>query len=82
MAHDAMICSSCGNLVTECSDPNIDWHPATKTCYATASQQWGIRRLRDKHKGHDPAANPHALHPLDGVALYVSRNAPENDPLA
>lgn len=81
MAHDDLVCPRCGNLRSECSDPDVDWHPHESVCWATASRDWGVRRLHSKHEGKKP--NPDALHPLDGVAVYVSQQAPTGpDPFA
>lgn len=80
MAHDEMVCPSCGNLRSECSDPDVDWHPHTSVCWASATQAWGVRRLQDKHKDVDPS--PFALHPLDGVSVGVATVPPEDDEFA
>ena len=71
------MCSSCGNLRSECSDPAIDWHPHEAVCWATASRDWGIRRLQEKHKNAKPSTD--ALHPLDGVLVWVSQFPPADD---
>lgn len=80
MAHNALVCRQCGNLRSVCSDPTIDWHPDTATCWPTATQQWGLRRLAKKHENAKP--DDTALHPLDGVTLWVSQVEPEQDPFA
>lgn len=69
------MCSRCGNLVSVCSDPTLDWHPSTVTCWASASVEWGWRRLRKKHPAKDEDGD--ALHPLDGVRVHASRQQPE-----
>lgn len=74
MGYSMLICSSCGNLREECSDPERDWHPHESTCYATGTREWGIRRLREKHKSTSVASD--AMHPLDGVSVWVSPDAP------
>ena len=80
MAHDMLVCSRCGNLRSECSDSTIDWHPNESTCWATASRDWGWRRLHEKYADDPPGTA--ALHDLDGVAVYVTRDAPEVDNFA
>lgn len=80
MAHDELVCPSCGNLRAECSDPARDWHPHTVTCWATASREWGARRLQDKHKDEQPG--PMDLHPLDGVSVFAAPVPPEFDEFA
>lgn len=77
MANDELVCSSCGNLLSECRDPSIDWHGHESVCWATATRDWWMRRLQDEHK--DATPGPEALHPLDGVAVWASRIPPEGD---
>ena len=77
MGHDVLVCSECGNLRSECSDPERDWHPRQGVCYATATVKWGWRRLEEKHK--DEAYTPEALHSLDGVLVGASEFPPEGD---
>lgn len=77
MAHDALVCPRCGNLRSECSDPTRDWHPHADTCWATATREWGARRLAEKHKDDEP--NGDTLHPLDGVSVYAAPFAPDHD---
>lgn len=82
MAHADLVCSRCGNLRSECSDPDRDWHVRDSVCYASATSAWGLRQLEEKHKAR-PLLGPQ-LHPLDGVSVYVTSDAPppEEDPLA
>lgn len=70
LEYDRAVCPACGNLRSECSDPDRDWHPRTVTCYATATTRWGWRRLHKIHEGEEPVAE--MLHPLDGVSVWVS----------
>lgn len=76
LAADALICPRCGNLSSLCSDPNVDWHPQETVCWATATREWGIRRLQAKHKDFKPdatdARGEPLMSPLDGVALWVT----------
>lgn len=74
MAHDALVCRKCGNLRSVCSDPAVDWHPHSDTCYATATAEWGIRRLQAKHEKEQ--RDGAGLHPLDGVSVFTSQFAP------
>lgn len=71
------MCPSCGNLRSECSDPTRDWHPHTTVCWATATRDWGARRLAEKHKHADLADD--ALHPLDGVSIFAAPFPPDVD---
>jgi hypothetical protein len=85
MEHDATVCPRCGNLRSVCSDPAIDWHPRESTCYATATIEWGLRRLEEKRKD-EPLAGA-ALHSMDGASVWVSEHPPmladgEVDPFA
>lgn len=80
MAHHDLVCPSCGNLRSECSDPSIDWHPRKSVCWASASRQWGARRLGEKYR--TKKVDPGALHPLDGVSVWVSQVEPEEDEFA
>lgn len=77
MAHDALVCPECGHLRSVCSDPTIDWHPHTTTCWATASREWGLRRLAEKYQDEKPSTD--MLHPLDGVSVFVAQTPPEFD---
>lgn len=74
LAEDALVCSQCGNLRAECSDPAVDWHPRTSVCWASASTAWGLRKLAEKHKNKHPGTD--ALHPTDGVSVWVSSIPP------
>lgn len=82
MEHDAQVCRSCGNLLSECSDPERDWHPDVATCYATAARQWGQRTWQEMHAKTE--VGPDQLHPLDGTAVFASQTPPPEgqDPFA
>lgn len=71
----SLICS-CGNLRSVCSDPDVDWHPQESVCWASATRQWGVRRLQEQHKGFDYEARDDRgeplMSPLDGVSVWVS----------
>lgn len=75
MAHDALVCSKCGNLRSVCSNPELDWHPHTDVCWPTATAEWGVRRLQAKHEKVDRDGTK--LHPLDGVSVYTSQHPPD-----
>jgi hypothetical protein len=75
---DALVCRRCGNLISVCSDPNLDWHPNTTTCWPSASAEWGWRRLRKMHPLAEEVGD--ALHPLDGARVYSSQEQPLDDP--
>lgn len=81
LARDVMLCSQCGNLREECSNPDIDWHTHKSVCFASASLEWGREQFLEKHKGAKTPDN--ALGPLHGVALFAApmEPAPEDDPL-
>lgn len=74
-AAHSLICS-CGNLRSVCSNPDVDWHPQESVCWATATRQWGVRRLQDQHKDFDYEARDERgeplMSPLDGVSVWVS----------
>ena len=70
LAYERLVCSKCGNLRSVCSDPERDWHPQTSVCWPTATVEWGVRRLNDKHG--QPDSDSTELHPLDGVSVWAS----------
>lgn len=70
LAYFAEVCPSCGNLRSVCSDPSRDWFPQRTMCYATASRDLVIRRLRKKHEKKEPGTKD--LHPFDGMDVWVS----------
>lgn len=71
------MCPRCGNLRSECSNPDVDWHPRTSTCFATATTEWARRRLDAKYEGVKVGED--ALHPLEGVTVWVSEVPPDDD---
>ncbi len=75
MAHSALVCPDCGNLRSVCSDPSIDWHPQTATCWPTATRQWASEQLAKKHKEW----KGEGLHPAAGRSLWVTQHEPEVD---
>lgn len=76
MAAASLICKACGNLRSVCSNPDINWHPQESVCWATATQQWGVRRLQAQHKDFKADATDSrgelVMSPLDGVSVWVS----------
>lgn len=74
LAHNDLICRSCGNLRSECSDPAIDWHPRKTVCFSSAASQWALRQLQEKHPPSKKADD--GAHPLDGVSVWVSQVEP------
>lgn len=76
LAASELVCSRCGNLRSECSNPNTPYHPQESVCWASAAQEWGIRRLQDQHKGFDYEARDSrgelVMSPLEGVTVWVS----------
>lgn len=77
VARAELICRQCGNLRSECSDPAIDWHPRTTVCWASASTQLALRYVNDKHGKTE--RSPNALHPTDGLSVFVSQVPPAED---
>lgn len=77
IAYVTDICTSCGNLRSVCSDPNVPLYPQRAVCYATAVKELTVRRLRKKYP-KDPGDE---LHDLDGVGVWVSPHdlSPEDD---
>lgn len=57
----------------------MPWYPQRVMCYATASQALTQRRLNEKHKNNRPGID--ALHPTDGMAVWVSQHdlSPDDD---
>ena len=80
IAHHREVCPRCGNLRSVCSDPNIDWHPHTVTCWPSATTEWALRQLQKKYEGAEPHGDQ--MHPLDGMSIFAAQVAPEDDPLA
>lgn len=76
LAADALVCPRCGNLTSVCSDPDVDWHPQETVCWASATRDWGLRRLQAQHKDFDYDATDERgellMSPLDGMAVWVS----------
>lgn len=77
MHEDALVCRSCGNLRSVCSDPSIDHHPRTSVCWPTATREWAKRRLQETYKDEKPASVQ--LHPLDGLSVYTTEIPPPPD---
>ena len=77
--YDELVCPRCGNLRETCANPDIDWHPHLATCYASATVEWGWRRLRKKYPA-DREKSLDALHPLDGSSVFSAQIEPVDDP--
>lgn len=77
LAYDQLVCSDCGNLRSECSDPTIDWHPRKSVCYASAATSWGWRKLHEHYPPDKKESD--GAHRLDGVSLWVSSVEPASD---
>lgn len=69
IAHHDLVCSSCGNLRSVCSDPNVVGYPQRAMCYFTAIRDLTVRRVHAKHK-KEPGTE--GLHPTDGMGVWVS----------
>lgn len=74
------MCSRCGNLRATCSDPDVDWHAHTSTCWPTATVDWTLRRMRDRDSLSKVGS--HALRETDGVTVFASQFESEDDPNA
>ena len=74
LAHKALTCPKCGNLRSECSDPDRDWHPRLSECYAKAATEWGWRKIAERYPAETQSAD--GAHPLDGVSVWVSDTPP------
>lgn len=69
LAESVLVCPSCGNLKSFCSEPGLALYPQREECFVTATRELAIRRARAKNK-HEPGTL--ALHPLDGLSVWVS----------
>lgn len=69
LAESALVCSSCGNLKSFCSEPGRDLYPQREECYVTAARDLAIRRAQHKYR-QEPDAR--GLHPMDGVSVWIS----------
>jgi hypothetical protein len=70
LAEHELICPQCGNLRSDCSDPERDWFPQESVCWATATLQSGKRDLAEFYADEKPQTGH--LHPLDGVTVWAS----------
>lgn len=75
------MCTRCGNLRSVCSDPNLDWHAHTSTCWPSATVDWTLRRMRDRDSRATHVGD-HALRETDGVTVFASQVEAEDDPNA
>lgn len=80
LAHDLLVCSRCGNLRSVCSDPTLDWHAHTATCWPSATVDWTLRRMRERDS--KAKVDDDALRETDGVTVFASQTEAENDPNA
>lgn len=73
------LCSACGNLRTVCSDPDRVWYPQRTMCYATANREVTQRRVLKRNEDVKQTAD--ALHPMDGMGVWVSEDdlTPDDD---
>lgn len=77
IAYDEMVCSQCGNLTSECSDVERDWHPRTGVCWATATREWAEGVLRRRHEKDEVGEDE--LSYLSGRYVWVSSQEPSPD---
>lgn len=80
---DMLVCSVCGNLREDCSDPDFIWYPQRHTCYASRQQATADRQYGEKHgerpyhdgREHgwsDKATAKAPFHFRDGVRVFVA----------
>lgn len=69
LAESALVCSSCGNLKSVCSQPGLRLYPQREECYVTAAQELVMRRLHKKY-AREPGTD--SLHALDGVSVWMA----------
>lgn len=69
LAESALVCPSCGNLKSYCSQQGLELYPQREECFVTAARDLAIRRVRGKFKQEPDASG---LHPLDGVSVWMS----------
>jgi hypothetical protein len=80
LAEAELVCPSCGNLRSVCSDPTRDWYPYKAQCYATGARDLVLRRLGKKYPPPGSKEHPEtAPHPLDGVSVGVLLDDPDPD---
>lgn len=81
---DRLICSLCGNVREDCSDPDRPWYPQRHVCYASRAQAVADRQYGEKHNkqpfhnGHEARwtdkYTPQApFHFRDGTRVWVSQ---------
>lgn len=82
---ELLICSNCGNLRKDCSDPTKPWYPQRHTCYARRAQAVADRMYGEKHdeapyhNGSDAgwskkSTRKSPFHFRDGVQVWVSEH--------
>lgn len=69
-----MVCGQCGGLRSECSNPDLDWHPRTDVCWATATTEWAKRKLVKDNPSSDVGDGEMTY--LDGRWVWVSQTPP------
>lgn len=70
LAEHDLVCQSCGNLRSVCSQEDVDWYPQRSVCNATAARELAMRQFHAKHANTKPS--PDDYHPADGMSLWVS----------
>lgn len=70
VAEYELVCQSCGNLRSVCSDPAVPWYPQRAMCYAQGALEVTLRTLAEKYKDKKP--QPGVSHPTDGMGVWVS----------
>jgi len=70
LAEDELVCPSCGELRSVCSDPDVPNYPQRSMCYISAAEAVTWRRVREKHKDRKPT-DPS---PIDGMSIWMARD--------
>jgi len=69
LAESALVCPSCGNLKSVCSQPGLTLYPQRDECYVTAARALAVRRI---HQKYDEEPDTTGLHPIDGVSVWMA----------
>lgn len=80
---ERLICPMCGNLLEDCSNPDLPWYPQRHICYATKVRDMADRKWSEKredapfHSGNEQGwaksfSTRTPFHFRDGVRVWVS----------
>lgn len=81
---DQEICDRCGNLLKDCSDPDVDWYPQMTVDYAEMAREAASAFYEAKHKDapyhsgtreewSKTRSRRFPFHFRDGVRIWVSK---------